>query len=349
VITTDTVDCLDPPDGAAGFSGTVYVAGVIGGGSSGRVAITNSTLSGIIDFWAFDQVRIENSTVIGTLWLRNRNNEIVATTVSGYALLSAGVTVSHSILAARCFQPTGSFVASGGHNLASDDSCNLLTDPTDQINVDPMILPLADNGGPTPTLALAVGSPAIDAGGDECLATDQRGVARPQDGDGDDVARCDIGAYEYEPVIAVGIDIKPDGFPNSINPYARGVIPVAILGSDTFDVADIEVSTLAFGPHSASPAHNLTDDFTYNDHLQDVNLDGFMDLVAHVQTQDTGIACGDESASLAGETLDGQPFEGTDSIETVGCRVTRRPAIWMEDNDAPDTSRRDGPVDIRRE
>ncbi len=59
---------------------------------------------------------------------------------------------------------------------------------------------LANNGGPTQTHALLAGSDAIDAGnpatpgsgGDACLATDQRGVARPQG------ATCDIGAFELE-------------------------------------------------------------------------------------------------------------------------------------------------------
>jgi len=141
--------------------------------------------------------------------------------------------------------------------------------------------------------------------------------------------------------LPISLDIKPDGFPNSVNPYARGVIPVAILGSDTLDVSGIDVTTLVFGPGGAPIAH-------LNGHLQDVNYDGIMDLVTHYRTQDTGIVCGDESATLTGETLDGHPFEGTDSIQTVGCRETRRPAIWMKDLEREGKPRSDGPVNIER-
>ncbi|MBK8049100.1 MAG: hypothetical protein IPK16_19490 [Anaerolineales bacterium] len=58
-----------------------------------------------------------------------------------------------------------------------------------------MLKPLRDNGGSTQTMALAFGSPAIDAGSSvNCPLTDQRGAARPNG------PACDIGAYE---VIAV--------------------------------------------------------------------------------------------------------------------------------------------------
>jgi len=107
------------------------------------------------------------------------------------------------------------------------------------------------------------------------------------------------------------IDIKPGSDPNSINPQSRGVIPVAILGSDTFDVTSVDVTTLAFGPASATPLHpNAL-------HLEDVNDDGFTDLVTHYRTQQTGIAAGDTFACLSGETLDGTPIFGCDSIVTV--------------------------------
>lgn len=121
--------------------------------------------------------------------------------------------------------------------------------------------------------------------------------------------------------LQVEVLIKPGGFPNSINPNSRGVVPVAILGSEDFDVTDVDVTTLRFGPGNTAPAHNLTSAFTYNDHLQDVDLDGHMDLVSHYRIRRAGISCGDESATLTGETISGRAFEGSDTIHTVGCRL----------------------------
>jgi len=58
---------------------------------------------------------------------------------------------------------------------------------------------LRDNGGPTQTIGLRYGSPAIDAGDPaSTLAVDQRGFPRPADGNGDSIARIDIGAFEAQ-------------------------------------------------------------------------------------------------------------------------------------------------------
>ena len=77
---------------------------------------------------------------------------------------------------------------------------------------------------------------------------------------------------------------------------------MAILGTNVFDVTTVDLTTLTFGPSSASPAHDLTDPYVYTEHLQDVNMDTFLDLVSHYRCSETGIAEGDTEACLAGST-----------------------------------------------
>jgi CSLREA domain-containing protein len=98
-------------------------------------------------------------------------------------------------------------IVSGGHNLIRVVAhCDFHRVWSDLLQVNPLLAPAADNGGPTLTYMLQQGSPAIDAWydgsvgpGSSCPALDQRGVHRPQDGDGDGRARCDIGAVERRP------------------------------------------------------------------------------------------------------------------------------------------------------
>jgi predicted outer membrane repeat protein len=92
-----------------------------------------------------------------------------------------------------------------GYNLIASTSGATITGSTtgNLIGINPQIGPLADNGGKTLTRALAIGSPAVDAGAPACsgLTTDQRGSPRPRDGDASSTAECDIGAYELFPGI----------------------------------------------------------------------------------------------------------------------------------------------------
>jgi len=81
----------------------------------------------------------------------------------------------------NCDMPEGQFRG----NLSTDSSCNPAYPQTD-----PLLGPLADNGGPTQTMSLYPGSPAIDAAADCSVSHDQRGLLRWQG------SRCDIGAYE---------------------------------------------------------------------------------------------------------------------------------------------------------
>ena len=87
--------------------------------------------------------------------------------------------------------------------MQSDNGCTLRGATTGNVvGQDAKLAALAKNGGPTQTMALLAGSPAIDAGNPAkpgsgkgaCELTDQRGITRPVDGAGK--AICDIGAFE---------------------------------------------------------------------------------------------------------------------------------------------------------
>jgi predicted outer membrane repeat protein len=119
---------------------------------------------------------------------------------SGGALYSTGgVSILNNIFANStngrdCAHLSIGGMVSASHNLI-EDGTNCFPGPF--VAGDPMLGPLSDNGGPTQTMALLPGSPALDAGTLTCYLTDQRGVTRPQG------AACEIGAYEvpYQTVI----------------------------------------------------------------------------------------------------------------------------------------------------
>lgn len=114
----------------------------------------------------------------------------------------------------------------------------------------------------------------------------------------------------------VDIDIKPGSDPNAIDPDSRGTIPVAILHTDHFDPATVDVSTVRFGDPEdvdsgggAAPAHG--------GHLEDVDGDGDVDLVFHFPTRDAGFDGDETQGKLVGYTTEGTPVVGTDSVKLV--------------------------------
>jgi len=215
-------------------------------------------------------------------------------------------------------------IGSSGYNLIGNNSDCTFTSTTGDLvgtSIDP-INPrwgsLQDNGGSTFTHALQTGSPAIDAGnpaapgsgGNACLATDQRGIARPQG------PCCDIGAFELEAtggVKEVTIDIKPGSQSNPINPRGSGKIPVAILSTLDFDApSEVDKATLTFG-RTGDEISLLS----CNRKGEDVNGDGLLDLVCHFKTKLTGFQIGDTEGFLKGQTLEGVSIEGRDSVRIL--------------------------------
>jgi hypothetical protein len=99
--------------------------------------------------------------------------------------------------------------------------------------------------------------------------------------------------------------------PAALRVARAGVIPVAILGEPEFDVAEIDRTTLAFGPGGATPTHRS------GGHPGDANEDGVTDLVSHFDVKEVGLEIGDELVCATGNTFDGRAFEGCDAIRTL--------------------------------
>jgi hypothetical protein len=194
------------------FGGAIYNAG-------GPLTVINSTFSGnsanSLNIYDGDGGAIYNAatidiagpltvTVINSTFSGNSANGAHAhggaIDIAGY--IPGGASITNSILAnnpgGNCFGA----IVDGGNNLDSGATCGFSSLTVSLSNTDPLLDPagLANNGGPTQTLALQAGSPAINAGDETVCALppvnnlDQRGHRRPGGG----AANCSIGAYEYD-------------------------------------------------------------------------------------------------------------------------------------------------------
>lgn len=162
----------------------ITLGGAIYNYSNGTLTATNNTLA---ENTATDGGGIY-SIGIATL----TNNTLSANEAYGLVNAGAGVVESlNTLLADNSPSNCLGTITSLGYNLEDVDSCGFNI-TGDLKNNDPLLGPLADNGGNTLTFALLVGSPAINAGSNtDCPATDQRGMRRPL------LGVCDIGAYEF--------------------------------------------------------------------------------------------------------------------------------------------------------
>lgn len=227
--------------------------------------------------------------------------------------LTIGNTILSNNVGGNCSPGNlGGHITDGGGNLQYPglDCGNAIP------SADPLLGPLENNGGATPTMALLPNSPAIDAAIDAlCPATDQRDVTRPQDGNADGSAICDVGAYERTLIQAVAIDIKPDSANNVINLKSQGVVTIAILSTASLDATQVNVAGVCFGDAEDVSQRDCTEAHGKG-HYSDVNGDGRTDLVMHFEVQETGIDLDDEQACLTGALEDGTTFEGCDTIHT---------------------------------
>ena len=116
------------------------------------------------------------------------------------------------------------------------------------------------------------------------------------------------------------VDIKPDGDPNSVSLTDRGVLPVAILGSDRLNAAQVDPDTIRLGGvKMTSRGSTKVPKLSYS--LADVNRDGYDDVIAFFSVQELVSAGALSSATtalvLSGNLFDGTALQGTDAVQIV--------------------------------
>jgi len=185
------------------------------GDGGGLEAIGAATLTTVLNSTITGNVARRGGGIASQRTVIIRNTTIANNTAGeggGLFIVAGDVSIRNSIIAANVDNdPTiavtpncaldGHILTLLGTNLSNDDTCG---SGAAMVIANPKLGPIASNGGPTKTLALSVGSPAID-GGTACSEdTDQRYVARPQG------VTCDIGAFELDRLASVTLTIAPN-------------------------------------------------------------------------------------------------------------------------------------------
>jgi hypothetical protein len=200
--------------------GGIFAEDATAGATSGAVSIANTTITGN-NATAAPLTQDGGGLLAGTIRpldldisystisqnnasdqggnLAFKGNTTVHPTLSFVSSIVSGGTATNTPASSNCFftsAPNGVNVASTGGNVedTTPSQCAFLAPPmgSDVVGANPLLGSLANNGGPTKTLALQTGSPAIGLGASPCPPTDQRGYPRPGLGG----SSCDSGAYE---------------------------------------------------------------------------------------------------------------------------------------------------------
>jgi hypothetical protein len=215
-VTSSTLSANAASATASGQTGGHATASGGGISNSGLLTVSNSTLSAN-SVTASAQATMGVATASGGGIYNSNTLTVTSSTLSANAISASGQTqtsfgggidnsnaldLRNTLVAlntAATSPDLSGSVSSLGHNLIGDGTGGSGYDPTDLVGtssnpIDPRLGPLQGNGGPTQTMALLAGSPAIDAGDNtDAPATDQRGFARIVGG------TIDIGAFEVQP------------------------------------------------------------------------------------------------------------------------------------------------------
>jgi len=114
-------------------------------------------------------------------------------------------------------------------------------------------------------------------------------------------------------VKTVTIDIKPGTYPNTINLGSNGTVPVAILSSETFDATTVDPLTVTLSGANV----RLKGKGTPMSSFEDINKDGRLDILVHVETEALELTDTSTEAVLEGKTFSGRRIKGTDTVKVV--------------------------------
>jgi CSLREA domain-containing protein len=213
--------------------------------SSATLTIENSTLSDNSTTNAGGAISHTSSTQpLSISYATIASNKASASPSDAISHSGLGVTIRNSIIAGAC---TPSTASSGGSNVATGTSCGL-TQSTDRQGTDPQLGPLANNGGPTDTHALAATSPAIDLASGACPAVDQRSFSRPVG------VACDSGAFEFRtpaaapPVVPSTLVLDPTAVER--RPGDANIVAATVRNGDGSAAANAIVRYAIAGPNA---------------------------------------------------------------------------------------------------
>jgi CSLREA domain-containing protein len=227
----------------------------------GTLSISNSTISGNTANFEAGGILSDNAST--TVVYSTINNNMANASGGGVLANSGSFNLRNTIVADntavnRAPDFNGTLI-SQGYNLIENISGATITGTTmgNILSADPKLLPLGNYGGMTQTVPPQPDSPAIDsADPDNVLAMDQRGVARPRDGNGDGVARADIGAFEVRIITVTNANDNGAGSFRQAIADAATQGDVVVFSADSFNTP--QTILLTSGEISISPGAGFT-------------------------------------------------------------------------------------------